>query len=182
MNFKAREKSYTQREEFLLNIGAALSSETNHHKLFEMVLKAACEMTGADAGTIYSVTQENKLKFEVLINTSLNLHYGGTSKDPIPFQDIPLVDPQGNLDDHLTVTYAVNKRETVVIENVYTEKGFDFSSTKQFDEKTGYHTQAVMVIPMINHEEEIIGLLQLINPVHPEKGEVVPFPWINTCF
>jgi HD-GYP domain-containing protein (c-di-GMP phosphodiesterase class II) len=175
MNFKAREKSYTQREEFLLNIGAALSSETNLHKLFEMVLKAACEMTGADAGTIYSVTPEHKLKFEVLLNESLKLHYGGTSKDPIPFGDIPLVDPQGIEDLHLTVTYAVNKREIVVIENVYTEKGFDFSYTKNFDEKTGYHTQAVLVIPMINHEEEIIGLLQLINPIHPGTNEIVSF-------
>jgi HD-GYP domain-containing protein (c-di-GMP phosphodiesterase class II) len=175
MNFKAREKSYTQREEFLLNIGAALSSETNIHKIFELVLQAACDLTGADAGTIYAAVPENKLKFEVLLNKSLKLHYGGTSNNPIPFGEIPLIDANGEPELHLTVTYAVNQREIVQIRDVYNEEGFDFSSTKQFDQKTGYRTKAVLVIPMINHEEEIIGLLQLINPLNPENHEIVSF-------
>ncbi|HSN41703.1 MAG TPA: HD domain-containing phosphohydrolase, partial [Burkholderiales bacterium] len=59
--------------------------------------------------------------------------------------------------------------------DAYTEKGFDFSGTKNFDKKTGYRSQSFLTVPMKNHEGEIIGVLQLLNAKEPSTGRVVAF-------
>ena len=61
------------------------------------------------------------------------------------------------------------------IADAYVAEGFDFSGTRHFDERTGYRSQSFLTVPMKNHENEIIGVLQLINALHPESGCVVEF-------
>ncbi len=61
------------------------------------------------------------------------------------------------------------------IADAYIEKGFDFSGTKNFDKKTGYRSQSFLTVPMKNHENEIIGVLQLLNAKSRAGGEVCPF-------
>ena len=53
--------------------------------------------------------------------------------------------------------------------------GFDFTGTRNFDERTGYRSQSFLTVPMKNHEGEIIGVLQLINAHMPTHDVVVPF-------
>ena len=43
------------------------------------------------------------------------------------------------------------------------------------DKHIGYRSQSFLTVPMKNHENEIIGVLQLINALHPESGCVVEF-------
>src|SRR5690606_13667892 len=64
---------------------------------------------------------------------------------------------------------------TVNIKDAYEEIGFDFSGTRKFDEQTGYRSKSFLTIPMKNHENEIIGVLQLINAIDPVSGEIIPF-------
>jgi HD-GYP domain-containing protein (c-di-GMP phosphodiesterase class II) len=63
----------------------------------------------------------------------------------------------------------------VNIADAYTEEGFDFSGTRNFDKKTGYRSKAFLTVPMKNHESEIIGVLQLINSIDPATNEIGPF-------
>jgi GAF domain/HD domain len=72
------------------------------------------------------------------------------------------------------VACAVNRDITIVIEDAYSEKGFDFSGTRRFDERTGYRSRSFLTVPMKNHENQIIGVLQLINAQDPH-GMVVSF-------
>jgi len=65
--------------------------------------------------------------------------------------------------------------KTVNIADAYTEEGFDFSGTRNFDKKTGYRSKAFLTVPMKNHESEIIGVLQLINSVDQATNEIGPF-------
>src|SRR3989338_2062495 len=65
--------------------------------------------------------------------------------------------------------------ETVNIPDAYTAEGFDFSGTRNFDKKTGYRSKSFLTVPMKNHENEIIGVLQLINASDARSGEIVPF-------
>ena len=74
----------------LLALSYRLSTEKNTTKLLEDILMSAKALTHADGGTIYSVTDKNELKFETLVNDSLNLHMGGTSDKPIDFDCIPI--------------------------------------------------------------------------------------------
>ncbi len=46
-----------------------------------------------------------------------------------------------------------------VIDDVYLDSRFN----KEIDKKTGYKTKSMMVIPMYNYEEEIVGAFQVIN-------------------
>ena len=75
----------------------------------------------------------------------------------------------------MVAVYAVLHGETVNIEDAYTAKGFDFSGTRKFDQRTGYRSQSFLTVPMRNHENNIIGVLQLINSLDPATREVVPF-------
>ncbi len=156
-------------------IGAALSSERDINRLLENILNAARKITNADAGTLYLVDAEKQvLTFEILHNDSLNIRMGGTSGNPIPFYPIALYhDGEPNL--AMVVSYSVLRGETVNIPDAYIAEGFDFSGTKKFDAKTGYHSRSFLAVPMRNHEHEIIGVLQLINALDAKTGEVKQF-------
>ena len=52
---------------------------------------------------------------------------------------------------------------------------FDFSGTRQFDEKTGYRSQSFLAVPMKDHEGDVIGVLQLINAKASSDGRCGPF-------
>jgi HD-GYP domain-containing protein (c-di-GMP phosphodiesterase class II) len=64
---------------------------------------------------------------------------------------------------------------TVNIPDAYTAEGFDFTGTRNFDKKTGYRSTSFLTVPMKNHENEIIGVLQLLNAQHPKTGAITAF-------
>jgi HD-GYP domain-containing protein (c-di-GMP phosphodiesterase class II) len=156
-------------------IGAALSSERDINRLLESILAAARKITNADAGTLYLVDADKQhLTFEILHNDSLNIRMGGTSGNPIPFYPIALYHG-GEPNLAMVVSYSVLRGETVNIPDAYIAEGFDFSGTKKFDAKTGYHSRSFLAVPMRNHEHEIIGVLQLINALDAKTGGVKQF-------
>jgi HD-GYP domain-containing protein (c-di-GMP phosphodiesterase class II) len=171
----ANSSDLLNRLEDLNAIGVSLSKEKDISRLLEAILIAAKNITNADGGTLYSVQDEQALKFEIIRTDSLNLAMGGTTRVPIPFDPIPLYDAEGKPNSAMVVAYSVLHDETINIADAYTEQGFDFSGTKKFDKKTGYRSQSFLTVPMKNHEGEIIGVLQLINATHPRSKEIVPF-------
>ncbi|MFL9608677.1 HD domain-containing phosphohydrolase [Methylobacillus sp. Pita2] len=155
-------------------IGIALSAEHDHQRLLEMIVMSAKRLTNADAGTLYSVTQDKTLRFEIMRTSSLGIAMGGTTGNPIPFQPLPLYLANGQPNHHMVAAYAVLNDCTVNIEDAYSAEGFDFSGTRQFDATTGYRSRSFLTVPMKNHEGEIIGVLQLIN-AKEAAGQIVPF-------
>ena len=75
----------------------------------------------------------------------------------------------------MVAAYAVHSSQSVNIADAYSEEEFDFSGTKAFDKKTGYGSHSFLTVPMKNHENEIIGVLQLINAKDRTTGKVQPF-------
>jgi HD-GYP domain-containing protein (c-di-GMP phosphodiesterase class II) len=160
----------------LNEIGIALSQQRDLNSLLETILVAAKRITHADAGTLYLHEPEQQvLRFEILRNDTLNTTMGGTSGVPITFYPIPLYDGAGNPNHAMVVSHAALSGETVNIYDAYAAEGYDFSGTKKFDAKTGYRSQSFLTVPMRNHEDEVIGVLQLINAKDPKSGAVVPF-------
>jgi response regulator RpfG family c-di-GMP phosphodiesterase len=100
---------------------------------------------------------------------------GGTSGVDIPFYPVNLFDKDGKPVLSMVAAYAVHHDRSVNVSDAYTEAGFDFSGTKNFDKKTGYRSTSFLTVPMKNHEEEIIGVLQLINAKDRSTGKVVAF-------
>jgi len=160
----------------LNEIGIALSQQRDINSLLETILIAAKRITNADAGTLYLHESEQRvLRFEIMRTDSLNIAMGGTSGVPITFYPIHLYDKEGQPIHSMVVTHSALSGETVNIPDAYVAEGYDFSGTKKFDAKTGYRSQSFLAVPMRNHENEIIGVLQLINAHDRESGAVVPF-------
>lgn len=165
-----------RRFERLNEIGAALSHERDISRLLENILVAAKTITHADGGTLYRVTEdEASLRFEIVRNDSLKIAMGGTSGNPIPFAPLPLRKENGEENNSMVAAYAAIHQKTVNIADAYEAAGFDFSGTRKFDERTGYRSQSFLTVPMKNHENAVIGVLQLINSIDPDTGKVVPF-------
>ncbi len=159
----------------LNEVGVALSTETEIDSLLETILVAAKATTNADAGTLYRVTEEHTLQFEIMRTDSLGIALGGASGARVEFDPLPLYDKNGNPIYSNVVAYAYHHDTSLNIADAYTEQGFDFSGTREFDRKTGYRSTSFLTVPMKNHENEIIGVLQLLNAKHPVTDEVVPF-------
>jgi HD-GYP domain-containing protein (c-di-GMP phosphodiesterase class II) len=160
--------------EYLNAIGIALSQERDIDTLLETILVAAKNLTRADGGTLYRLV-DDKLQFEIVRNDSLSIAMGGTSGNRVPFYPIPLHDKDGNPNNTMIAAYAALTSETVNIEDAYTQEGFDFSGTRNFDKRTGYRSTSFLTVPMKNHEGEIIGVLQLLNAIDPDTKQVTTF-------
>lgn len=160
--------------ERLNDIGIALSSERDVNALMELILHGALELTNADAGTMYGVTDKKTLKFEILRTDSLGIAIGGTSGKAIPFPEIPLYE-NGVPNLSMIAAYSALQGTTVNIPDAYATKGFDFSGTREFDRKNNYRSQSFLTVPLKNHIGEIIGVLQLINAKDVKTQEIIPF-------
>ena len=174
MNDKQKIKNLENRIHRLNEIGMALSTESDSNKLFEMILEEARNITNADGRTLYSKNKEGNLKFEILRNDTMNTIMGGSSNKEIPFDPVKLWVDDSTPNQSNVSAYVALTGETVNIKDAYQEAGFDFSGTKSYDEKTGYHSKSFLTVPLKNHENEIIGVMQLIN-ARDENNEVVPF-------
>ncbi len=161
--------------EKLNSVGVALSSEKDHERLLEIILARAKDMTHADGGTLYLKTEDNRLSFEIVHTDSLGIHLGGTEGQPITFYPIKLTNKEGKPNISNVAACAVIKNKTINIADAYTAEEFDFIGTRQFDKKIGYRSKSFLTVPMTNHENEIIGVLQLINAKDMETGEIKAF-------
>jgi len=165
-----------RRLEELNEVGISLSKVKDTNRLLEAILVAAKKITNADGGTLYRVDADKKLvHFEILRTDSLNIAMGGTTGVEVPFYPVRLFDDDGRPNNSMVVAYSVLRDETVNIADAYAAKGFDFTGTKSFDGKTGYRSESFLTVPMKNHEDEVIGVLQLINAKDRRNGATVPF-------
>ena len=163
-----------QRLDQLNAIGASLSAERDINRLLEAILTAAKTITRADGGTLYRVTEEKSLRFEIVRTSSLKYYLGGTTGNPVPFYPIQLY-KDGKPNQTMVAAQAALTGKTINIADAYTAEGFDFTGTRAFDAKTGYRSKSFLTVPMRNHEGETIGVLQLINALDPRDGEIVAF-------
>ncbi len=159
----------------LTRIGAALSAEHNIDRLLEMIMDEAKRFTNADGGTLYVMSDdEKKLHFAIVQNHSLGVRMGGTAGE-ITWSPVELYHSDNSLNYSNVSSYAALSGETVNISDVYHAEKFNFEGTRRFDSETGYRSQSMLVIPMRNHEDDIIGVLQLLNARDDATGENVSF-------
>jgi GAF domain-containing protein len=153
----------------------ALSGEKNINRLLEIIVDEARRMTNADAGTLYIISDdETELQFAIIQNNSLNIGMGGTGGS-ITWPPVKLKNNDGSANEANVSAYAAISGETINIADVYHAQGFNFEGTKKFDKNTGYRSKSMLVSPLRNHENDIIGVLQLLNALDPATGEVINF-------
>jgi len=160
----------------LIEVGIALSAERDHDRLMERILLEAKDICNADGGTLYLRTDDERLKFEIMRTDSLGIALGGTTGKEITFPPLPLYNTETGEPNHKNVaTHVALSGESINIQDAYDSTEFDFSGTKKFDEGTGYRSKSFLTVPLKNHLDEIIGVLQLLNAQAPDGNDVVHF-------
>ena len=176
MTLKEKCKFLEERIKRLNEIGLSLSREDDTNVIFELIMEEARNITHADGRTLYMMSDDEKsMNFEIVRNDSMKTVMGGTSGVEITWPAPPLYDEEGNPNHKNVVSYAAHTGETINVKDAYTEEGFDFSGAKGFDKSTGYRSKSFLTVPLKNHENEIIGVMQLLNSINQENGKVQPF-------
>ncbi|HWA56596.1 MAG TPA: HD domain-containing phosphohydrolase [Gemmatimonadales bacterium] len=151
-----REESAARLSELteLAEIGAQLTTEKNLETLLDLILTQARRVSQSDAGSLYIAETGPGGDRRLCVKLSQNF-----SRPDIPFVEftIPI--------DHASLAgYVATEGSPLVIEDVYTlPPEVQYSFNRSFDERYGYRTKSMLVIPMQNHQGEVIGVLQLIN-------------------
>jgi len=157
----------------IMKVNLAFSSETNKDKLFEKILKLTRKLTSADAGTLYIKSEdETKLQFKIVQNESMDIQTTENDKT-LKWNDLPLYLENNQVNKSMVSVVSALEKRVINIEDVYTTEHYNFAGTKNFDKKTGYRSKSMLVIPLINYEDEVIGVLQLINKT--KKNKILKF-------
>lgn len=158
----------------LTRIGLSLSSATNLTHIFDMILVEALSFTNADAATIYQVSDNQKfLNFEIAYNRTLNWQMGG-SHSPMTLNPMPLYNEDGTPRIKNIATSVVHNKQSLCFEDVYLTPDYDVSGTKMYDQSNNYRSKSMLTIPLKNHEDEVLGVIQVINAMDMRK-RVIPF-------
>ena len=172
---KNGDRAHHDQIKHLIQIGVALSGEKNINRLLEIIVEDARKLTNADAGTFYIMSDdETEIQFAIIQNNSLNIRMGGTGR-LITWPSVKLKNTDGSFNNANVSAYAAISGEMINIADVYHAQGFNFEGTKKFDQNTGYRSKSMLVAPLRNHENDIIGVLQLLNALDPETGEIIDF-------
>lgn len=138
----------------LAEIGIKLTTEKNYNTLLDLILFQARRITQSDAGSLYlcEIDEDGKRR----------LRFKLTQNDSRP--DIPFVEFTMPINHTSLAGYAAAEGEPLVFNDVYLlPPDVAYSFNRSFDERYGYRTRSMLVIPMQNHRGEVIGVVQLIN-------------------
>ncbi len=173
-SFPTREELNKQHMDQIIEIGHSLTSEKDFDALMEQILLGAKQLSNADGGTLYMLSEdERSLEFRVVQTDSLDIKMGGTS-GKITWPNVQLFNKDGSENKEQVAALCAITDKFINIPDVYEAEGFNFEGTKTFDKGTGYRTTSMLVVPMTNHENNIIGVLQLLNKQDP-SGKIIEF-------
>lgn len=177
---------YLEYEDFkqILKIGIKLSTEKDRNRLLSSILEKGMEITNCDAGILY-LYENGGLTYKIIKILSTGVSRGENGE---PITDMPPVP----MAEENVCAYTALHREIVNVpvggqgssgynkpvdgagSVCYNKPASVCFAQKDFDKLTGCHTQSQLVIPLENSENELIGVLQLINAMDGE-GKVIPF-------
>lgn len=158
----------------LVKIGLALSAEKNLNRLLEMIVSEARRFGNFDGGTFYILNDDDELEFAIVQCQSLGIFLNSHDRE-IPWPPIPLYSEEGSENHYNVSTHCALLNKVINIADV-SESDFDFRGSREFDEKFSYQTKSMVVVPLRNHEDDVVGVLQLINVIDPETGRTITFP------
>ena len=144
----------TREMDELTRIGVALGTERDLDTLLDMILSQARRITMSDAGSLYLV---EKVEDD---SPTLRFKLAHTYSRP----DMPLVEFTMPINHKSIAGYVAATGQPLVIDDAYfLPPDVEYTFNRSNDEKHDYRTRSMLTIPMVNHKDEVIGVLQLIN-------------------
>ena len=143
-------------------IGLGFFTERNTDLLLAQMLTSSRHITSADAGSLYLVEEEmgggKHLVFKLTQNDSLSL----------PFRQFTLP-----IDTRSLAGYAAATGQILNIEDAYLISNLPFRLNRDFDQKFGYRTKSMLLVPLKNRKGEVIGVLLLINAKRHREAKLI---------
>ena len=138
----------------LHRIGIALMTERDPDTLLVRILEQARRLTQSDAGSLYLVERDEQ--------GSARLQFKLSQNDTLP--DLPLTRFTLPIDTSSLAGYAAQTGESLVLEDAYAiPANQPYAFNRTFDEHSGYRTKSMLLVPMLDHRAEVVGVLQLLN-------------------
>jgi len=149
----ARLEDMRQDQDALIKIGRSLQTEKDSDTLLRTILMTSKMITGADAGSIYIIEEPKGL------DKQIRFKYSHTFSMDLPLEEFVIPFDTKSIAGYVAITGKV-----LNIPDVYQLSSEDpVSFNASFDKSTGYRSKSMLVIPMRNHIDQIIGVIQLIN-------------------
>jgi methyl-accepting chemotaxis protein len=158
----------------VIPIGVSLTGERDFNRLLENMLVQAKDFCRARAGTLY-LREGNTLRYVIMRNDAMNLAQGGTTGNQISFPTLQLLREDGAPNYDNVATYVAHKGVTVNLPDVNMQQDPDFPGPRAFNTAYGYTTTSFLTMPLRSNAGETLGVLQLIDAVDPQTGQVVSF-------
>jgi HD-GYP domain-containing protein (c-di-GMP phosphodiesterase class II) len=139
----------------LLDIARAMTTVRDVDKLLGVILEKSRFVTGADAGSIYTVERAPGESGATVLRFKL------TQNDSVTFDSREFTMP---LSERSIAGSAALNKTSLRIPDVYDlPAGSKFQFDPSLDRRTGYLTRSMLVAPLISQRDEVIGVIQLIN-------------------
>ena len=135
--------------------------------LMEHILSQARRFVNADAGSIY-IAEDHTLQFTYTQNDTLQkrLHRG----EKLIYSTFTLPINENSLAGYVAITGKPLNLPDVY--HIDTTKPYQFG--KDYDEASHYKSESVLTIPLKSANENLLGILQIIN-AQDHENRVVPF-------
>lgn len=139
----------------LTAIARAITQERDIDRLLDLILAKSRFVTGADAGSIYVVEPvENDPR-------TRRLRFKLSQNDSCQFESREFTIP---ISTRSIAGYTAATKRAVEISDVHVlPADAPYSYDPSFDKRVGYSTRSMISVPMISAEDEVIGVIQLIN-------------------
>jgi len=151
----------------LIDIGIALSSIHNLDKLLDLILSTAQTLTNADSGSIYLV-EKDKLIFKASRSNTYFTRWGEEKTKKI-FKNFEMPVTKNSIAGYVALT--LQPLNIPDVRKIPSECEYHYNPT--LDKKYNYETISMLVTPLLNNNNKIIGVLQLINSI--QENKIVPF-------
>lgn len=154
-----------QRMHQLNEISLALTDQMPQQELLETILTEARRIAGCEGGSLFLVRPDpiegSSLAFKLAQNDAVDF----------PFAETRLPMTSASIAGYVAVTgNELNIRDVYELAD-----DLPYSFNRSFDEKNGYRTQSILAIPMRDHRERVVGVLQFINRLSVTDHSVIPF-------
>nr|WP_039928929.1 HD family phosphohydrolase [Leptospira yanagawae] len=135
----------------LTKIGISLANEKDFTKLLRDILNSAREISNSDSGSLYLVEKDER-------GNPRNLRFKISALDLNSDEFILPINKKS------IAGYVAFTGKQLNIPNVYELSGKEeYKFNSDFDRMSNYYSKSMLVVPMKDHHDEVVGVIQLIN-------------------
>jgi len=154
-----------QRMHQLSQISLALTEQISEQELLQTLLTEARKIAHCEGGSLFLIETDADQQASLVFKLAQN--------DVV---DFPFVESRLPLTANSIAGYVASTGQELNIRDVYQLSGdLPYQFNRSFDDQMGYRTRSMLAIPMRDHRERVVGVLQFVNRADVVSGEALAF-------